>query len=132
MVYAHAHEIFRARLLVESNQMVWIELVALPGFNNVFKSRFRRMSKVLQMPLVLPLTLDVHVARIPVSRLRRRLRPPVRPYTKLGVAIPLRDLILLQRFPRAPERAGLDHFFSLPSGKRFRSFKRGPSHSQDF
>src|SRR5882724_3735325 len=117
MVHAHAHEIFCARLLIETDQMVWIELIAFPRLDNVFKSGFRWMPVVLKVPLVLPLTLDIHVARVPVARLRRRLRPPMRPYAKLGVTKPLRDLIFLQRFARALERAWLDCLRCLPSGE---------------
>ena len=41
----------------------------------------------------------IHAARIPVAVLRLALRPPVRPDAELGVAKPLRALVLLQRIP---------------------------------
>src|SRR5258708_7455834 len=131
MVHAHAHEILRACPLVEPDQMVRIKLVTLPGLDDVFEAGLRWVSVVLQVPLVLPLALYVHVARVPVSRFRRRLRPPVRPYAELGVTKPLRHFILLQRFSRALEWAWLDYFFTLRCGKRFCSFKRGPRHGQE-
>ena len=38
VMHAHADEIFRAGLLVETHQMIGIELVAFPGGNDVFES----------------------------------------------------------------------------------------------
>ena len=52
------------------------------------------------MKFVLPIVLDVHIARVPVAVLRNTLRTPVRPDAELGVAIPLRRFILQQRIPR--------------------------------
>src|ERR1019366_4425181 len=55
--------------------------------------------KGLYMKLVLGRPLNVHIARIPISVLGNALRAPVRPYPELCVAIPIRTLVGLERFP---------------------------------
>src|SRR6476659_5419850 len=78
------------------------------------------MTVVLELELVLRLALDVHVTGVPVARLRLALRPPVCPDAELGVAKPLRCLILLERFPGGLEPARLHRLVSLVDWRRER------------
>jgi len=56
---------------------------------------------------ILLMALDIHLARIPVALLGYALRAPVRPDAELGVAKPLRALVVLgERLPVGLERTG--------------------------
>src|SRR5215210_5607926 len=66
------------------------------------------MSVGLDVMVVLPLALYVHVTRVPVTVLRGRLRPPVCPDAELSVAKPIWHAVGHQGFARPLERPRLD------------------------
>src|SRR5450756_2365024 len=88
--------------------MFGIELIGLPGGNDVLEAELRGVTVRLHMVFVLPLALDVHVAGVPVAVLGSGLRSPVRPDTELGVSVPGRNLPGPQRFTRTLERPRRD------------------------
>ena len=108
VVHAHAHEVFCAGFFIKVHKKVGIELVGLPGGDDVFESEFRRMPVVLDVILVLPLALDIHVSRVPVAAFSGRLRSPMGPDAELGVAEPVRNFIRFKRFAGSLEGAGHD------------------------
>ena len=116
VVDAHSHEVFRARLLVELHQVIGIELVGRPHLADVFVAELRGMAKARDVILILRAALNVDVARIPVAILRDRLRSPMRPDAKLGIAEPLRNLVGLQRLGGSVERPLLDFRTALREG----------------
>ena len=63
---------------------------------------------MFQVVFVLRLGLDVHVAGVPVAVFDAGLRTPVRPHAELGVAEPLRDAIVAERFGGSVERPFFD------------------------
>src|ERR1041384_453940 len=130
VVHAHAHEIFRAGLLVHSNQMLGVELIAFPCGNDVLKPEFARVAKGRDMILVLLMALNVHIPRVPVALLRSGLRTPVRPYTELRVPVPLRDFIGSKRFASALKFSFLDFQSFCVEGKRPPGPDRGRNSSQ--
>ncbi len=98
VMHAHADEILRASLRVQIHQMLGIPLLGLERRDDVLVSHLRWMPVMLHMKFVCRIALDVHAARIPVARLGRRLRTPVRPDPELRVAEPLRRTKCFQRF----------------------------------
>ena len=108
MVDAHAHKVFRARLLVELHQMVRIELIGRPDLADIFVAEFRGMAVVLDVIFVLFAALNIDIAGVPVAILGGRLRSPVRPDAELGVAEPFGHLVSLQPLTRPVEGSLLD------------------------
>src|SRR5208282_863418 len=108
VMHSHAAEVLCSGFLVETEQMVGIELVSLPCWNHILESDFRRMAVGLQVILVLLMALDVHVAGVPVAVFDGRLRSPMRPDAKLRIAIPVRNLPLAKRLACALEGAWRD------------------------
>src|SRR2546423_2697648 len=107
-MHAHAHEVFRACLLVETDEIVRIKLVSLPGFDYILETKLRWMAIGLHVMFVLPFAFDIHPARVPVTVLGGRLRPPVRPDAKLRVTVSLGNAVSLERFTGRLERARLN------------------------
>src|ERR1700735_335115 len=60
---------------------------------------------MVEVILVLPLSLDVHIACIPVPVFWHALRRPVRPDSELGVLIPFGGFVFEERIPGWLERA---------------------------
>ena len=87
-VDAHADEVLRARLAVQTHQGLGVEAFGLPQRDGVLVSELRRVPVSLQMILVLAAALHVHVAGVPVARADRRRRSPMRPDAELGIAEP--------------------------------------------
>jgi hypothetical protein len=69
-----------------AHQILGIELGAFPQWNQILIPKFRGMSVMFEVIFVLRLGLDIHVAGVPIASFQSGLRPPMRPYTKLGVA----------------------------------------------
>src|ERR1019366_7415651 len=67
----HGDVILRASLLVETHQVVRLELVRLPGLDDVDKPRLRRMTIVFEVVLILRLALNVHTPGVPIAVLGR-------------------------------------------------------------
>src|ERR1035438_3544090 len=103
----------RPRLLVARNQSIRVPVQQRPLRAEVLVAKARWMTIMLQVILILPLPLDVHVARIPVAILRHALRAPMRPDAELRVLIPLRRVVLHHGVPRWPVWA-----FSVKAGNR--------------
>ena len=102
-------EIARARFRIQIEQGFGPPLFRPPAVVELHEAGVDRMAVILQMMLILFAALDIHVAGIPVARLRHALRRPVRPDAELGVAKPIGRMILrLEGFPVGPERPGLD------------------------
>src|SRR5207253_1756391 len=89
-----------------SHQIVGIKPRPLPQGDQILVAESRRMSVMLEVVFVLALVFDVHIARVPVARLHRRLRAPMRPNAELRVAKPLRYLVSGKRFIGRLKRAG--------------------------
>src|ERR1035438_7606802 len=96
---SHADEKLRPGLPVESQEIVRIEVLGLPCRDYILVTVPRRMAVGLEVMIVLPVTLNVHVPGVPIPHLRGGLRTPVRPDAELRVAIPIRTPVLLQGFP---------------------------------
>src|ERR1017187_1328727 len=96
-MHSHTAEVLRPGFLVEPQQMIGIELMGFPGWNHIFESDLGWMTVGLHVILVLFVALDIHVACIPVSIFDGRLRSPMRPDPKLGIAIPIRNLPVPKR-----------------------------------
>src|SRR5262249_43967088 len=103
VMHAHADEVLRAGFLIQADQMVGIELVALPCRNDVLEAELAWMAVGRHVKLVLFVALDVDVAGVPIALLGRRLRTPMRPDAELRVTIPLGDLVRLERIARTFE-----------------------------
>src|ERR1700687_4601776 len=103
MVRGHAAEVFRSRLLVEPEQMIRIELVGLPYGNNILIADARGVAVCLDVIFVLLMSLDIHIAGVPVAVFDCGLRSPMRPDAEFGVAVPVGRLPFLERFARALE-----------------------------
>ena len=98
VVDAHRHEVFRAGLLVELDQVVGVEIAAVPGEGDVLEAELGGVAVVLDVVLVLRAVLHVHVARVPIAELGGGLRSPMGPHAELVVAEPLGNAVLLERF----------------------------------
>ncbi len=59
---------------------------------------------MVELIFILPLSFEVHVARVPVAILGDALRAPMGPNAELGVLVPLRGVVLEQGIPRWLER----------------------------
>src|SRR5229473_798269 len=66
------------------------------------------MAVVVDLKLIVGMSLDVHVSRVPIALFGETLRAPVRPYAELRFPKPFGRAILFQRLPLRPERAGSD------------------------
>src|SRR5882762_695900 len=66
------------------------------------------MAVVVDLKLIVGMSLDVHVSRVPIALFGETLRAPVRPYAELRIPKPFGRAILFQRLPLRPERAGSD------------------------
>ncbi len=90
------HENPRACLLVSRDQLVGVPIQQCPLCAEVLVSKARCRAIMVEVILVLPLSFNVHVARVPVTSLGYALRSPVRPDSELGIAIPVRSFVLEQ------------------------------------
>src|ERR1035437_7848617 len=105
VMHSHADEILGPGLLVQRHQRIRIELVAFPDPPaDVLVPEFRGVAVILEMILVSRIAFDVHALGVPVAELGGRFRSPVRPDPELGVAVPIRHLVILERFPGAAKR----------------------------
>jgi hypothetical protein len=75
---------------------------------DVFVSELRWMAEILNVVLVLTLSLNIHVACVPIALFGHGLRTPVRPDSELRVAKPIGATVLLQRLPEWQERTVWD------------------------
>ena len=100
MMIGERHENSRACLLVACDQLVGIPIEQRPLRAELFVSEARCRPVMIEVILVLALPFYVHIACIPVSSLGDTLRSPVRPDSKLGVAIPIRCFVFEQGIPR--------------------------------
>src|ERR1700728_247192 len=96
MMIRQRQEDSRACLLVVCDQLVRIPIEQRALRAEFFVSEARCRPVMIEVILVLPLPFDIQIAGIPVTSLGDTLRSPVRPYPKLGVAIPIRSLVLEQ------------------------------------
>ena len=130
MVNAHAHKVFGPGLFVDRDEMVRIELVGRPHPADFFVPDLGRMAESFEVALILRASFNVHVARVPVAVLSRRLRPPMRPDAELGVFEPFGDLIRLQPFKRTVEGSFLNFgqrvLAKCPGGRTERGRGYGP------
>jgi hypothetical protein len=102
-VSAHAHEIFRSSFLVQADEIIRIEVFAMPGRDDVLVTKLGRMAESFDVMSILPAAFDVEIARVPIAVFSGRLWTPVRPDAELGVGEPIRASISFERFPRAFE-----------------------------
>src|SRR5229473_1413463 len=57
------------------------------------------MAVVVDLKLIVGMSLDVHVSRVPIALFGETLRAPVRPYAELRFPKPFGRAILFQRLP---------------------------------
>src|SRR6185437_5206525 len=96
MVIGKRHKDSRASLLVSCDQLVRLPIQQRPLGAKVFVSETRWGTVMLGVILVLPLALNVHIARVPVTRFRNALGTPVNPDPELCIPVPIRRLIVEQ------------------------------------
>ena len=120
VMHGHAAEISRSRFLVERDQVLGIELIGFPGGDDILKSELGGMAVVLDLIFVLPIALDLHVARVPVAVLGRGLRaqcarmPNLGSRYQLGICqslsdsrVPLKGPGVISNWTEASARANL-------------------------
>src|ERR1700682_6657103 len=115
-MHAHADKVLRARLFVETDQIVRVELVGFPGLDHCLEAKLRGMAVSLNVMFVLPFSFYIHAARVPVAVLGGRLWPPVIPDAELRVAIPVRNAVSLERFAGGFEGPGFNARLGLLYG----------------
>jgi len=127
------NEQFRACAAVEIHQLVGLPIQKRPLGAKVLIAELRWMSVMLQMVAILPLVIDIHVARIPIAVLGDALRTPVIPDAELGILVPFGALVLTKRLPCALERAlpgkprnWRRHWHSVPCRHRAVELRRPP------
>ena len=122
VVRAHAHEVLGPGLLVELHQAIGIPLLGLPQGDDVLVAELRGVAVMLEVVLVVLAALLVHAAGVPVAVHGHGLRTPVGPDAELGVAEPVRTLVLLERIHRRLERPvgnrRVDLIFAVRGGNR--------------
>ena len=92
----------------QANLVLLFALHFDPGVDHILETNFRLMTEILLVPFILRMALDIHVARVPIALLRRRLRTPVCPDAELGVAEPVWRPVLLEGVPRRLKRPRRD------------------------
>ena len=103
VVRAHADEVLSPGFLVELHEAIGIPLLGLPQRDDVLVAELGRVAVMLEVILVVAAALLVDAAGVPVAIHRHGLRTPVGPDAELGVAEPVRALVLLERFHRGLE-----------------------------
>ncbi len=91
MMTTHCHEETGPHFDIQVHKISRVPSIYHPVIADVLIPIFRRMTKLFEVILILPVTLNIHAACIPVTLLRHGLRIPMRPCTKLGITPPLRD-----------------------------------------
>ncbi len=105
VVRAHADEILGPGLLVKLHQAIGIPLLGLPQRDDVLVAELRGVTVMLQVILVMLAALFVDAAGIPVAVHRHGLRAPMGPDAELGIAEPIRTLVLFERVHRRLKRS---------------------------
>ena len=90
---------------------VVLSLIDLPHLHHIFPAHAGGMPKLAKVVAILVRSLNIHIARIPVTKHWKRLRPPVRPDPEFGVLKPLRAFKLSQGFPGWFKRSFFDPEF---------------------
>ena len=117
VVIRQGAKVLSTRPLIETHEFVRIPILSSPLVDHVLKSHLGRVPVVCQMELVIRLPFDIHLACVPVAIFGLALWPPVRPDAELGITVPRRRLVLLERFPSWLELA-LGHGFHLGTKRR--------------
>ena len=92
-MHAHTHEVFRASLLVQADEIGGVKLLRLPVRDRILVTEFRRMPVGFAMIEILLRSLHVDIPRIPIAIFDGGLRAPVRPDSELGVAKPCGNFV---------------------------------------
>src|SRR6266496_2264603 len=71
MMHAHADEVSSACVFVETNEIVRIKFVCFPGLDYILETELGGVPIRLHMMFVLPLSFEIHAARVPVAILSR-------------------------------------------------------------
>jgi hypothetical protein len=98
-VDAERHEVFGACLLVFADERLGFPVFRLLERNDILVAKLGWMSEMLEVKFVLARALYVHIAGVPITLPRSRLRPPVRPNAEFHIVKPIGALILAQRIP---------------------------------
>src|ERR1035441_10173277 len=98
VVHSHGHEVLGAGLFIKLDQVIGVEVAAVPGVADILEAELGGVAVSLDVILVLRAVLDVHVAGIPIAVLGGGLRSPMGPHAELVVAEPLGNLVLLEGF----------------------------------
>ena len=95
-MHAHAHEVAGARGLVEGHEPVGVKLLRFPERDDVLVAKLGRVAVGFYVIVILSTfsALLIHLPCIPVADHRHALGTPVRPDTELGIAKPLRALVV--------------------------------------
>ena len=133
VMVGQCHEVFRAGPGIEINQLLGPPVLRLPQIVDLHEAGVGGMAVMLQVMLVLLAALHIHVAGVPVAGFRHALRRPVRPDAELGVAEPVRRLVLRrQRVPVGLEGAGSDGLRAEGGARQCRPRQKGRSGLQQF
>src|ERR1035437_6032679 len=104
VVHSHGHEVFGAGLFIKLDQVIGVELAAVPGQADVLEADLGGVAVGLDVILVLRAVLHVHVTRVPIAEFGGGLRSPMGPHAEFVIAEPLGNAVLFERFG-AVERA---------------------------
>src|SRR5215203_6577772 len=97
MMICHGKEILGSSTFVQCYKFLRIPILGFPILNYFFKPNFGWMSVMFNKPFILFTAFIIHMPPKPVSLFRLALRPPMRPYSELGILEPFRCFVLLQR-----------------------------------
>ncbi len=93
---AHGKEISGTGFLEKGYQPLRVPFFGFPFVDYILEAEFRRMSVMLQVPLVGSTALFLHAPTVAVAGFGLALRTPVCPYAEFGVAEPFGHFVLGQ------------------------------------
>src|SRR5438067_8765012 len=97
VVLEHWNDVFGAGFPKEFCPGGWLELLSLKHRNKIFVAKLFLSAVSRNVVLVFFGTLDVHLARIPLTaECRHRIYPPVNKNPELGVLVPVWHFVTLE------------------------------------
>ena len=99
MIGSYRYDVSGSGILEEGDQMIRVKMRSLPHVDDIFVSDLGRMPEMLQMVVISRMSLDVHIASIPVIEGRHCMGIPAYEDTELGIPEPIRTSVLFKRFP---------------------------------
>ena len=96
MVIGQSDEYPGAGVFVARNQLLRLPVQAGSTARKAPCTQTATAAQVIELIFVLPLVLDIHVARVPVPGFGNALRTPVSPDAELGILVPIRRFVIEQ------------------------------------